>query len=57
MSSCSHRTLGSDMVGNADAVQDDSGLHGNQRDDEEHRHEENGLDGNLASIAAGASRG
>jgi hypothetical protein len=56
MSRRSSRSLCRDVIGNADAVQDDSRLHGNQRDDEEHWHEEHGLDGNLASVDDAASR-
>ena len=57
MSSGSDGALGRDMIGDADAVQDDTGLHGDQCDDKQHWHEEHGLDRDFSSIEGGASRG
>lgn len=57
MSSGGDGALSRNVIGDADAVQDDTRLHGDQRDDKQHRNEEHGLDRDFPSIEGSASQG
>lgn len=57
MSSGGDGALSRHVIGDADAVQDDTRLHGDQRDDKQHRNEEHGLDRDFPSIEGSASQG